>query len=113
MRRPDDVPCGLADEPRPPKIQIQIDEDIAQGAYSNLVLINHSDSEFVLDFAFLQPGSGRAKVRARLVSSPKHTKRLLTALQKNLDRYEARYGVIEMPEPDPSDPTDDGGPAVH
>ncbi len=85
----------MSDEPPVPKIQVQIDEDIAQGVYSNLVLLNHTENEFVLDFAFIQPSNGRAKVRARVISSPRHTKRLLQALQKNLERYEERFGTIE------------------
>ena len=73
----------MSETPKPPapgepqQIQIDIDEAMAQGAYSNLVLINHSDSEFILDFAFLQPAAPRARVRARILSSPRHTKRLL------------------------------------
>ena len=74
-----------------PKLQVQIDEDISQGVYSNLVLLNHTENEFVLDFAFIQPSNGRAKVRSRVISSPRHTKRLLQALQKNLERYEERF----------------------
>lgn len=98
----------MADESSPsPKIQIQIDDDVSQGTYTNLVLINHNENEFILDFAFLQPGSPRAKVRARMISSPRHTKRLLLALQKNLDRFEERFGAIEISE------TDDDGPVVH
>ena len=84
----------MADEPQQ-KLQVQIDDDIAQGIYSNLVLLNHAENEFVLDFAFIQPASGRAKVRARVISSPRHTKRLLVALQKNIERYEERYGTID------------------
>jgi len=80
----------------PPRIQLQIDEPIAQGTYSNLVLINHSENEFVLDFAYLQPQNPNAKVRSRIISSPKHTKRLLDALQKNIARYEERFGTIEL-----------------
>jgi uncharacterized protein DUF3467 len=82
--------------PQQPKLQVQIDDDIAQGVYANLVLLNHTENEFVLDFAFIQPSNGRAKVRARIVSSPRHTKRLLNALQKNIERYEERYGRIEL-----------------
>ena len=82
--------------PPPPKLQVQIDDDISQGVYSNLVLLNHTENEFVLDFAFIQPSNGRAKVRSRVISSPKHTKRLLQALQKNLERYEERYGRIDL-----------------
>ena len=88
---------AMSDEPAPaPKLQVQIDDDVSQGVYSNLVLLNHTENEFVLDFAFIQPTNGRAKVRARVVSSPKHTKRLLIALQKNLERYEERFGRIEL-----------------
>ncbi len=86
----------MADEPPGPKIQVQIDDDLAQGTYANLVVINHTENEFVLDFAFLQPGSPRAKVRSRVISSPRHTKRLLLALQKNLERFEERFGTIEV-----------------
>ncbi len=86
----------------PPKLQVQIDDDLSQGVYSNLVLINHSENEFVLDFSFLQPSSSRAKVRTRVISSPRHTKRLIAALQKNIDRYEERFGTIELsPDDDP------------
>ena len=84
----------------PPKLSVQLEEDTAQGVYTNLVLINHTENEFVLDFAFIQPathaGAARAKVRARVISSPRHTKRLLVALQKNLERFEERFGVVEV-----------------
>ncbi len=96
---------GMSDEPAS-KLQVQIDEDVAQGVYTNLVLINHTENEFVLDFAFIQPGNTRAKVRSRLISSPRHTKRLLTALQKNLERFEERFGTIDSG-------SDDDGPILH
>src|SRR4051794_16820081 len=64
-RRPDGIGCiTMSDEPSTPKLQVQIDEDVAQGVYSNLVLLNHTENEFVLDFAFIQPSNGRAKVRS-------------------------------------------------
>ena|SRR5262245_6719357 len=96
----------MADEKKPPgppaapgpQIQIQLDEWVAQGVYSNLVLINHTENEFVLDFAFLAPGTPAAKVRARILSAPRHTKRLLRALQQNVARYEERFGEIEIEE---------------
>ena len=84
--------------PGAPQIQIQLDEAIAQGLYSNLVLINHTENEFVLDFAFLAPGTPTAKVRTRVLSAPRHTKRLLRALQQNVARYEERFGEIEIEE---------------
>src|SRR5688572_1864169 len=91
----------MADQNQPPppkgapRIQLQLDDAIAQGMYSNLVLINHSENEFVLDFAFFAPGAPLAKVRARVISSPQHTKRLLRALQKNVEKYEERFGEID------------------
>src|SRR5262245_49978291 len=94
-------------DPKPPgeptQIQIDLDETTAQGSYCNLVLINHTDAEFTLDYAYLQPAAPRARVRARIISSPKHTKRLLRALESNIERYEARFGKIEdLPPIDPS-----------
>jgi hypothetical protein len=86
-----------AQAPEGQQIQIDLDEATAQGAYCNLVLINHTESEFVLDFAYLQPSSPRARVRARILSSPRHTKRLLRALEANLERYEERFGKLEEP----------------
>ncbi len=92
-------PMSIQDSNKPPadgqQIQIDLDETTAQGAYCNLVLINHSDNEFVLDFAFLQPAALRARVRARILSSPRHTKRLLRALEANVQRYEERFGKID------------------
>jgi hypothetical protein len=92
----------MSDLPKPPappgvdpQIHIDLDEVTAQGAYSNLVLINHNENEFVLDFAYLQPASPRARIRARVISSPRHTKRLLRALELNVRRYEERFGKIE------------------
>lgn len=95
----------MSDEPPKPQpqqpIQLQVDEATAQGIYTNLVMVNHSENEFVLDFAYLQPTGPTAKVRARIISSPRHTKRLLVALQKNVARYEERFGVIELSNEEP------------
>lgn len=99
--------AAMSDDPTPPKLQVQIDEEVAQGVYTNLVLINHTENEFVLDFAFIQPAGGRAKVRSRLISSPRHTKRLLVALQKNLERFEERFGTIDVGQ------AEDDGPILH
>ena len=96
------VRCRMAEGdpegPKGPRIQLQMDEQTSLGRYSNLVLINHTENEFLLDFAFLQPGNPKAKVVARIISSPRHTKRLLRALQKNLERFEERFGEIEVAE---------------
>jgi hypothetical protein len=94
--KPPSPPEGL------PQIQIDIDEATAQGAYSNLVLLNHNDNEFVLDFAYVQPGAPRARVRARMIFSPRHAKRLARALETNIRRYEERFGRIVDVEPPPT-----------
>lgn len=83
-------------KPQEVKLEIQLDEETAQGVYANLAVINHSDAEFTLDFIFVQPQAPRAKVRARVVTSPKHAKRLLGALHENVKQYERLHGPIEL-----------------
>lgn len=78
------------------QLQIQIDDDTAQGAYVNMATVTHTPSEFLLDFIFVQPQQPRAKVRARVITSPQHAKRLLNALQENIRNYERRFGAIEL-----------------
>lgn len=87
-----------------PQIQIDIDDGTAQGAYSNLVLLNHNDTEFILDFAYVQPATNRARVRARIISTPRHAKRLLRALELNIRRYEEHFGRIQDPDFPPPGP---------
>lgn len=83
-------------ETQPVQIQIEIDDATSQGIYSNLALMAHNETEFVLDFVFIQPQAPKAKVRARILSNPIHTKRLLHALQENIRRYEEKFGEIKM-----------------
>jgi len=78
------------------KIDIQLDEEIAQGVYANLAMVNHSDAEFTLDFIFVQPQAPRAKVRSRVISSPAHIKRLLLVLQDSVAKYEQQFGTINL-----------------
>lgn len=75
-------------------LQVEIDEAVARGLYTNLALITHSETEFLFDFLFLQPQAPKTKVLTRLISSPVHAKRLLWALKDNIEKYEARHGVI-------------------
>lgn len=81
---------------QPIKIEIQLDEELAQGTYANLAVVNHSDAEFTLDFIFVQPQAPRAKVRSRVITSPRHVKRLISVLQENLARYEAQFGTVDV-----------------
>lgn len=75
-------------------LQVEIDETVARGTYTNLALITHSETEFLLDFLFLQPQAPKTKVLTRLITSPVHAKRLMWALKDNIEKYEARHGAI-------------------
>ncbi len=77
------------------QINIELDENIAEGIYSNLAIINHSASEFVLDFVCIMPGVPKAKVKSRIVLTPQHTKRLVKALAENVHRFEVAHGEIK------------------
>ncbi|EJL63976.1 DUF3467 domain-containing protein [Flavobacterium sp. CF136] len=88
--------------PKPQEqINIELDETIAEGIYSNLAIINHSSSEFVLDFVNIMPGTPKAKVKSRIVLTPQHAKRLLRAIGENIHRFEAAHGEIKETEQAP------------
>jgi hypothetical protein len=76
-------------------INIELTDEIANGQYSNLAIINHSPTEFVVDFVNLMPGLPKAKVQSRIILTPFHAKRLMMALQNNVVNYEKAHGVIE------------------
>lgn len=80
------------------QLQIELKEDVAEGIYSNLAVIAHSSSEFVLDFVRLMPGVAKAQVKSRIVMTPEHAKRLAYALQDNLRKYESQFGEVRLPE---------------
>jgi hypothetical protein len=77
-------------------IEIELPETEAMGSYSNLVMITHSESEFILDFISMMPGLPKAKVMKRIIMSPSHVKRLSDALKDNIRKYEAQFGTIEV-----------------
>ncbi len=76
------------------QINVELSEEIAEGIYSNLAIINHSPSEFVLDFIKVMPGVPKAKVKSRIVLTPQHAKRVLRALADNVSRFEQLHGEI-------------------
>jgi hypothetical protein len=78
------------------QINIELKEDIAQGVYSNLAIISHSSSEFVLDFIRIMPGVPKAEVKSRIILTPEHAKRLLLALGENMSKYEAVHGPVKV-----------------
>ena len=78
------------------QLNIELSEEVAQGIYSNLAVITHSSSEFVLDFVRIMPGIPKANVKSRIILTPEHAKRLLLALQDNLKKYESVHGPIKV-----------------
>ncbi|WP_075342195.1 DUF3467 domain-containing protein [Tenacibaculum agarivorans] len=78
-----------------PQINIELDQDIAEGTYSNLAIINHSVSEFIVDFINIMPGVPKAKVKSRIILTPQHAKRLTKALLENVRKFEQAHGEIK------------------
>lgn len=78
------------------QIQIELSEEVAQGTYSNLAVISHSSSEFVVDFIRIVPGVPKAKVKSRIILTPEHAKRLLFALEDNIEKFESINGTISV-----------------
>ena len=94
----------MSDQPKTTQgqdqIAVQIDPEKGTGVYSNLMMISHRKEEFILDFLFLQPqrspdGRTVATLRSRVITSPEHARRILSALQENIRRYEQAYGEIK------------------
>ena len=77
-------------------MEIEISPEVAEGVYSNLAIISHSSSEFIVDFARIMPGVQKANVKSRIILTPEHAKRLLYALQDNFARYESQNGKIAV-----------------
>jgi hypothetical protein len=97
------------DNPAPNQINIELSEEIAEGIYSNLAMIAHSNSEFVIDFIRLMPGVPKARVKSRVIITPEHAKRLLGALKDNIDKYEGTFGPIKQTHDTPKFPMNFGG----
>lgn len=92
-------------------INIELPEDIAEGIYSNLAIITHSNSEFVIDFIRIMPGIPKAKVKSRILLTPQHAKRLMKALKDNMAKYESVHGTVEDTEAN-AIPMNFGGPTA-
>ena len=91
------------------QINIELSEEAAEGIYVNLAMIAHSNSEFVIDFIRLMPGVPKAKVKSRIVITPEHAKRLLSALGDNISKYEDTFGTIKKTDETPKFPINFGG----
>lgn len=80
------------------QINIELTEEVADGTYANLAIIQHSFAEFVIDFANIMPGAPKAKVKSRIVMTPQHAKKLMRALIDNIKKFESQNGVIQEQE---------------
>ncbi|MEZ5045752.1 MAG: DUF3467 domain-containing protein [Chitinophagaceae bacterium] len=77
------------------QLNIELSEEMAEGVYSNLAVITHSNAEFVLDFINIMPNAPKAKVKSRVIMTPQHAKRLMKALIDNVKKFEQHHGVIK------------------
>ena len=93
------------------QLNIELSEEIAEGIYSNLAIITHSPSEFVVDFIKIMPGIPKARVKSRILLTPQHAKRLMKALKDNLSKFESVHGPIKETEV-PAIPMNFGGPTA-
>ena len=78
------------------QLEIELSEEVAQGTYSNLAVISHSTSEFVLDFIRVVPGVPKAQVKSRIILTPDHAKRLMAALEENIEKFEKMNGPVSI-----------------
>lgn len=86
------------------QLNIELSEEIAEGIYSNLAIISHSQTEFIVDFIRIVPNVPKAKVKSRVVLTPTHAKKLLQALADNVKKYEAQFGKIASQKEPPFPP---------
>lgn len=97
---------------QPGQINIELTEEVADGIYSNLAVISHSNAEFIVDFIRVLPGVQKAKVKSRIVLTPIHAKKLLNALADNVKKFEAQHGKIIDNEPNNNMPMNFGTPTA-
>ena len=84
-------------QPKPQnQIQLELKPEVAKGSYSNLAIISHSRSEFIIDFATTLPGLVKPEIGSRIIMTPEHAKRLMNALFDNISKYEAQFSVIDL-----------------
>ena len=102
----------MAEEKKQQGLNIELSEETAEGVYSNLAIITHSSSEFILDYIRIMPGVPKGKVKSRIIMTPEHAKKLHRALSDNLAKYEGSYGKIKESEQLGNIPLNFGGPTT-
>ncbi len=93
------MPDDRDPKPAARKLQLMYSDGVADGIYSNFQVVGNNETEFIMDFAFVQPNSAKAKVRSRVILSPKHAKSLLRVLSQRVNDYERRFGEIPLRDP--------------
>ena len=94
------------------QLQIELNDEVAQGIYANLAVITHSSSEFIVDFIRVMPGLPKAKVKSRIILTPEHAKQFLHALEDNVEKFESINGRIKTRNEPPGFPMNFGGPTA-
>jgi hypothetical protein len=94
------------------QLNIELSEEMAEGTYSNLAIITHSNTEFVIDFIRVMPGVPKARVKSRIILTPEHAKRFLRAIEDNVEKFEAVNGRIKIQDEPPGFPMNFGGPTA-
>ncbi len=102
----------MEEQNNPNQVNIELSEEIAEGIYSNLAIITHSNSEFVIDFIKMMPGVPKAKVKSRIVLTPQHAKRLMKAIKDNIGKFEQVHGTIKDTDMPNALPLNFGGPTA-
>jgi len=102
----------MSEEKKQEGLNIELTEEVAEGTYSNIAIINHSPSEFVVDFIQMMPGVPKAKVKSRIILTPQHAKRLMNALNDNISKFQAQHGEIKDVDPTGGIPINFGGPTA-
>ena len=102
----------MSKEKKQEGLNIELTEEVAEGTYSNIAIINHSPSEFVVDFIQMMPGVPKAKVKSRIILTPQHAKRLMNALNDNISKFQAQHGEIKDVDPTGGIPMNFGGPSA-
>ena len=84
-------------QPKPQnQLSIELNPQNTKVSYSNLAIISHSRSEFVLDFATTLPGLPKAMVSDRIIMTPEHAKRLMNAAGVRYYQYQPTGKKLEI-----------------
>ncbi|MCX6235811.1 MAG: DUF3467 domain-containing protein [Bacteroidetes bacterium] len=102
----------MEEQRNPAQLNIELSDEVAEGIYSNLAIITHSPSEFIIDFVKMMPGVPKAKVKSRIILTPQHAKRLFRALKDNITKYESVHGTVKEPTGEAMPPFHLGGPTA-